>query len=222
MTNSNDIHVTKKFVLLAVAYSGVLLISNILANKIIMPFGYTLPCAVILFPIVYIISDLMTEVYGIARSKLAITANTAMNLFMSLIFLLAVNIPCAPFADSTAFDSILGSTPRMVIASLVSYFIGDMVNSYSLSFFKAKLSNVPLLNLFLFRSICSSMLGQIFDTIGFITMAFYGTVPNDVLFQMMFCQYIVKIGYQIIVHPIMHFIVAWWKKSENIDVVDNW
>ena len=214
--------ITKNFCTLVTVYAGILLISNILANKIIMPFGIVLPCAVILFPVVYIISDLTTEVYGIELSKIAIKTNTILNLFMSLMFILAVNIPSAPFADSTAFDSILGSTPRMVFASLISYFIGDMVNSYSLSFFKAKLINIKLLNTFLFRSIFSSMLGQIFDTIGFIFMAFYGTISNEALISMMVCQYIVKIGYQIIVHPIMRFIVKWWKKTENIDVIDKW
>lgn len=214
--------ITKKFCILTAVYAGVLLISNILANKIIMPFGIVLPCAVILFPTVYIISDLTTEVYGIELSKIAIKTNAMLNLFMSLTFIVAINIPCAPFADSTAFDSILGSTPRMVFASLISYFIGDMVNSYSLSFFKAKLSKVFLLNSFLFRSIFSSMLGQIFDTIGFIFMAFYGVIDNNALISMMIAQYSVKIGYQIVIHPVMHHIVKWWKKVEGIDTVDNW
>ena len=214
--------ITKKFCVLASVYAGVLLISNILANKIIMPFGYVLPCAVILFPMVYVISDLMTEVYGIKLSKIAIRTNAFMNLFMSLIFILAVNIPAAPFADATAFNTILGSTPRMVFASLVSYYLGDMINSYSLSFFKAKLSNITLLNTFFFRSIFSSMLGQIFDTVGFIFLAFYGNISNDMIITMMICQYTVKVGYQIIIHPIMTRIVKWWKKVEGIDVVDTW
>ena len=214
--------ITSKFCILASIYAGTLLISNILANKLIMPFGITLPCAVILFPFVYILSDLTTEVYGIELSKIAIRTNAALNLFMSLIFLIAINIPSAPFADSSAFDLILGSTPRMVFASLISYFFGDMVNSYSLSFFKAKLSNIYILNTFLFRSIFSSMLGQIFDTVGFIFIAFYGSIPNEALISMMVCQYIVKIGYQIVAHPVITYIVKWWKKVENIDVVDKW
>ena len=82
--------ITKKYCVLSAVYCGVLLISNILANKVIMPFGYVLPCAVILFPVVYILSDLMTEVYGLKLSKIAIKTNTCMNLFMSLIFILAV------------------------------------------------------------------------------------------------------------------------------------
>ena len=214
--------ITKKFCVLASVYAGVLLISNILANKIIMPFEYVLPCAVILFPVVYIISDLMTEVYGIKLSKIAIKTNTCMNLFMSLIFMLAVYIPSAPFADASAFNQILGSTPRMIFASLISYYLGDTINSYSLSFFKAKLNNIKVLNTFFFRSICSSMLGQIFDTFGFITLAFYGTVPNDMIITMMICQYTVKVGYQIILHPFMTRIVKWWKKVEGIDVIDRW
>ena len=214
--------ITSKFCILMTIYAGLLLVSNIIANKVIMPFGVVLPSAVILFPCVYIISDLSTEVYGIRLSKLAIYTNTALNLFMSLIFMIAVMIPGAPFADSTAFDSVLGSTPRIVFASLISYFLGDMINSYSLSFFKAKLSNITLLNTFIFRSIFSSMLGQIFDTMGFIVISFYGIVPNEVLMSMIINQYMVKIGYQIVIHPIMHHVVKWWKKVENLDVVDKW
>ena len=220
--NNSKVTVTPKFCVLCAVYCGVLLISNVLAGKVIMPLGYTLPCAVILFPMVYVISDLMTEVYGLKNSKLAIITNTFMNLFMSLIFILATKIPSAPFMDSTAFDSVLANTPRLVFASLLSYFLGDMINSYSLSYFKAKLMNVPVLNCFMFRSIFSSCLGQIADTAGFITMAFYGTMPNEVLFQMIVAQYCVKIGYQIILHPFMHFICNWWKRIEGIDVVDNW
>ena len=216
--------ITKKFCVLSAVYAGVLLISNILANKIIMPFGYVLPCAVILFPLVYVLSDLMTEVYGLRLSKIAITTNAILNLFMSVIFIIAVNIPSAPFFDATAFNAVLGSTPRMVIASLISYYLGDMINSYSLSFFKSKLEDakIKFLGTFFFRSIISSMLGQIFDTLGFIFMAFYGTVPNSVLLTMMLCQYTVKIGYQVIIYPFMHYIVAWWKRSEGFDVVDAW
>lgn len=214
--------ITKRYCVLSAVYCGILLISNILANKVIMPFGYVLPCAVILFPAVYILSDLMTEVYGLRLSKIAIKTNTCMNLFMSLIFILAVKIPAAPFADASAFNQILGSTPRMVFASLISYYFGDMINSYSLSFFKAKLNNIKVLNTFFFRSIFSSMLGQIADTFGFILLAFYGTVPNDMIITMMICQYTVKIGYQIIIHPVMSKIVNWWKKSEGIDVTDRW
>ena len=216
-----EVKVTKKFASLATVYCGMLLISNILANKLIIIGDLVQPCAIIMFPLVYIISDTLTEIYGIKLSKIAITTNTLMNLFMSAILILAVKLPSPPFADATAFNSVLGSTPRVVFASLISYYCGDLVNSYSLSFFKAKLK-APFFNTFLFRSICSSILGQIFATAGFITIAFYGTVPNDVLIQMIALQYSIKIGYQIIAHPITHNIVKWYKKADGIDVVDKW
>ena len=215
--------ITSKFCILMTVYAGLLLVSNIIANKVIMPFGVVLPAAVCLYPICWVISDIMTECYGVRLSMMAIKTNAILNLFASIIFILVCMIPAAPFYEhSEAFNTILGNTPRIVIASLISYFLGDTVNSYSLSFFKAKLHDISLCNTFFFRAIVSSMFGQIFDTMGFIAMAFYGTMPNEVLFMMMAYQYTVKIIYEIICFPLTRAVVNWWKKVEGVDVVDAW
>lgn len=217
---SANVKITPMFCILMSVYAAVLLISNIISAKVIMPFGVVLPCAIILFPMVYILSDLMTEVYGLRLSMIAIKTNTILNLFMSAIFLLAVYIPSAPFyPNHEAFKAILGNTPRMVLASLLAYFGGDTINSIALSMFKGIFKDKKFLKTYFFRSIGSSMLGQIFDTGLFIFIAFVGTMPLSVLFTMMYSQYIIKIVYQIICFPIMHYIVQWWKNKEGMDVV---
>ena len=184
-----------------------------------MPFGITLPCAVIIFPLVYIMSDLLTEVYGIKLSVMIISMNTLINLFMSFIFAIAICIPPAPFYQyNNDFAIILGNTPRIVFASLLAYYSGDIINSISLSYFKYKHLNKG----FFFRSIVSSLLGQIFDTCVFIMIGFFGIISFNQLLQMIVFQYIVKISYEIICYPITRIVVDRWKKLENIDVIDRW
>lgn len=221
-----EVKVTRRFVGLATVYASMLLISNVLSNKVIMPFGIVLPCAAILFPVTYILSDLMTEIYGIVPSKRCIRMNAILNLFMSLIFIVATKIPAAPFYElSDSFNAILGNTWRIVVSSLIAYYLGDMVNSYSLSFLKAKLNGKKIVGNEFFRSIASSILGQIFDTVLFIVMAFYGTMPGEMLLSMIMWQYLFKILYQVAawyIIPIMPFLIKWWKKVEGIDVTDKW
>ena len=218
---SNGSRITSKFCVLAIVYAGVLLISNIITSKLIVVAGVVLPAAVILFPMVYILSDIMTEVYGIRLSLIAIKTNAFLNLFMSLIFIIAISIPAPEFwKNQEAFASILGNTPRMVIASLIGYFLGDCANSISLSFLKVRTRNTKF-KCFFFRAIGSSLVGQIFDTFAFIFIAFYGTMPTSALLIMAVSQYIAKIGYEIVCYPLVNASVKWWKRSESIDVYDS-
>nr|DAE84716.1 MAG TPA: Putative vitamin uptake transporter [Caudoviricetes sp.] len=213
--------ITPMFCVLAISYAGVLLISNIITSKLIMVCGIVLPAAVILFPLVYIMSDVMTEIYGIRLSMVAIKTNAFLNLFMSLIFMLAISIPAPEFwKGQQAFATVLGNTPRMVVASLIGYFLGDMANSMSLSIMKVRTKNT-IFEWFFFRAIGSSLIGQIFDTFAFIFIAFYGVMPTSALFIMAVSQYIAKISYEIVCYPLVSAVVRWWKKVEGIDVYDN-
>lgn len=213
--------ITPMFCVLAISYAGVLLISNIITSKLIIVCGVVLPAAVILFPLVYIMSDVMTEIYGIRLSMVAIKTNAFLNLFMSLIFMLAISIPAPEFwKGQQAFATVLGNTPRMVVASLIGYFLGDMANSMSLSIMKVRTKNT-IFEWFFFRAIGSSLIGQIFDTFAFIFIAFYGIMPTSALFIMAISQYIAKIGYEIVCYPLVSAVVRWWKKVEGIDVYDN-
>jgi len=220
--NSSSSKITPMFCVLAITYAGVLLISNIITSKLINVCGIVLPAAVILFPLVYIMSDVMTEIYGIRLSVIAIKTNAFLNLFMSLIFMVAINIPAPDFwKGQEAFVTVLGSTPRMVIASLIGYFMGDMANSISLSIMKVRTKNT-IFEWFFFRAIGSSLIGQIFDTFAFIFIAFYGIMPTSALFVMAVSQYVAKIGYEIVCYPLVSAVVNWWKNKEGIDVYDTY
>jgi len=219
-TSSNGGKITPMFCVLAIVYAGVLLISNIITSKLIVVGGVILPAAVILFPLVYILSDVMTEIYGIRLSLIAIKTNAFLNLFMSLIFMLAIAIPAPDFwKNQDAFQTVLGSTPRMVVASLVGYFLGDATNSISLSIMKVRTKNTKF-QCFFFRAIGSSLIGQIFDTFAFIFIAFYGVMPTSALLVMACSQYVTKIMYEVICYPLVNAVVKWWKKVEGIDTYD--
>jgi uncharacterized integral membrane protein (TIGR00697 family) len=196
-------------------------VSNIITGKIIMIGGIVLPGAALLFPMVYIFSDIMTEVYGLRLSLMVIKMNALINLFMSLVFMGMIALPYAPFwGNQNAFVAILGSTPRIVVASLIAYFLGDYANSASLSFLKTVTKNRPIFGSFFLRAIGSSLIAQVFDTVVFILLAFYGTMPTEALFTMIYSQYLVKIAYEIVIYPLTKWTVDWWKKKENIDIYD--
>lgn len=219
--NNDDIRPTKMFVVLSIVYGALLLISNIITSKIICIYGITLPGAALIFPLVYIASDLMTEVYGIRLSLIAIRTNVFINFLMSAIFIGTIHLPYAPFwGNQAAFETILGSTPRIVAASLIAYYLGDFANSSSLSIMKTIFRGRKFVGTFFFRAIGSSIIGQVFDTALFIILAFYGTMPNSILFTMIWMQYCTKIAYEIICFPILKIVVDWWKHKDHLNIYD--
>jgi uncharacterized integral membrane protein (TIGR00697 family) len=126
--------VSSLYVILGCLFVTCLLISNIIAGKLISVFGMVLPAAVILFPVAYIFGDILTEVYGFKRSRLIIWTGFACNLLMAAVFMLVVILPHPDFWQSqNAYQVVLGMTPRIVAASLIGYFLGEFVNSAVLS-----------------------------------------------------------------------------------------
>jgi uncharacterized integral membrane protein (TIGR00697 family) len=113
--------VSSLYVILGCLFVTCLLISNIIAGKLISVFGMVLPAAVILFPVAYIFGDILTEVYGFKRSRLIIWTGFACNLLMAAVFMLVVILPHPDFWQSqNAYQVVLGMTPRIVAASLKS------------------------------------------------------------------------------------------------------
>lgn len=208
---------TTMFVILAVLYASLLLLSNVVASRLINVWGIVLPSAVLVYPMVYIFSDIMTEVYGIRLSLLSIRLNVTVNLLMVFVFYLVLIVPAPSFFKNTqAYYIVLHQTGRVVVASLVGYFLGDYINSATLSIMK-RLTHKKYFGL---RAVASTAFGQIADTGLFITIAFWGIIPTHVLFMMMLAQYIFKVSYEAISLPITAPIVNWWKRKEGLDVVD--
>ncbi|MHB1125623.1 MAG: queuosine precursor transporter [Bacillota bacterium] len=206
------------FVVLSCFFVTCLLISNIIAGKLIPVFGTVLPSAVILFPLTYIFGDVLTEVYGFKRSRLIIWVGLAANVFMAIIFMIVVSLPYPGFwGDQEAYRTVLGFTPRVVAASLIAYFIGEFVNS-------ALLSKIKLISggrwLWL-RTIGSTVVGEGIDTVLFIIIAFAGIVPEAVLWTMIIAQYLWKVSYEVAATPLTYLLVGWVKRKEGLDTFDH-
>lgn len=200
---------------LAALFCTSILISNIIAGKLwSLPFfALVLTAGVITFPVVYIIGDVVPEVYGYPTARKIIFLGFAMNLYAVIFFLITVKMAYPPFFEGqAAFETVLGFTPRLLIASFIAYLIGTNVNAWILVWVK-KLTNAKYLWV---RTISSTIVGESIDSTIFITLAFYGVVPNAALPTMIFAQAAFKILYEILATPVTYLIIGYVKKLEGI------
>ena len=205
------------FVVIACLFVSSLLLSNIIAGKLILIAGVVLPGAVILFPLAYIIGDVLTEVYGFQKTRRVIWTGFVCNLLMVGVFYLVMAIPSpAFFAGGEAFALVLGMAPRIVMASLLAYVAGESLNAIVVS--KMKLFTGG--RFLWMRSIGSTLVGEGMDTVLFITLSFLGTVPAAVLLQMMLFQYLFKVTYEMLATPLTYAVVGWLKRKEGLDTFD--
>ncbi|KKM11607.1 transporter [Clostridiales bacterium PH28_bin88] len=218
MFKEDSSKVSVLFVVLACFFVTFLLISNIIAGKLVQVSGVVLPAAVILFPVTYIFGDVLTEVYGFKRSRLIIWVGFAANVFMALIFLITVSLPYPAFwSNQEAYAAVLGFTPRIVVASLIAYCAGEFSNSVLLS----KIKLITGGRMLWVRTIGSTVVGEGIDTLLFISVAFYGLLPVAALVSMVVAQYIWKVGYEIAATPLTYALVRWVKRKEGLDVFDH-
>ena len=188
-------------IILTVLFVSCFLISNILAVKQIqLPFGITMTSAVYIFPIVYILSDVFSEVYGYKWSRITCYMAFAMNILMVIFFELAI-ITKAPsyYTMSDAVKSVLGSSFRTLVASLTAYVAGDFVND--VVFREMKKRHKSEMKGFGLRAILSSLCGEIVDSSIFIPIAFIGLMPTKNLIIMGITQVALKVTYEIIILP---------------------
>lgn len=200
-----------------IAFVVCLLLSNLIAGKLILVFGMTLPAAVILFPITYILGDIFTEVYGFKASRKVIWSGFACNVFAVLIYFAAIALPYPGYWDGQdAYAAVLGTTLRILAASLAGYLFGEFLNSIVLSKMKVMTGGKRLWT----RTIMSSVVGVAFDTFIFILIAFWGAYEASVIWKMMLFQYIWKLCYEAILTPLTVVIIKRVKKYEGVDVYD--
>ena len=191
-------------------FCGCLIVSNILASKTFSVYDIILPCAVVIFPIVYIVGDVLTEIYGFTLAKRTIYLGFIMNLIAVIAYQIAMFLPGTDMASTNAFNIVLGSTPRILIASFISYLVGSYVNAYFMKVLKERYTD------YLFaRCSISTLFGEGLDAILFITIAFAGLMPNDVLITMIICQGTFKILYEIIVYPLTRTVITWIKSLDD-------
>ena len=184
-----------------------LLISNIVAAKqMLLPFGITMTGAVVVFPIVYVLSDVFSEVYGYKWSRITCYFGFIFNLLMVLIFSIVINSPAPDYwTNQEAFATVLGNTPRMLIASLSAFVIGDFINDKIFDKMKKKHANDH--KGFELRALLSSFGGELVDSLIFIPLAFLGQMPFKTLVIMGITQVLLKTSYELVVLPITKLVV---------------
>jgi uncharacterized integral membrane protein (TIGR00697 family) len=194
-----------------------LLIANIIAVKLIAVWGWVLPAGIIIFPISYILADILTEVYGYQRARRVIWLGFACNLLAVAAILLAQALPPADFWDGqAAYERILGYTPRLLAASFLAYLVGEFANAFVL----AKMKIATRGRWLWIRIIGSTLVGQLLDSGLFITLAFAGVMPVEVLFTAILVQWFAKSAYEAAVTPLTYQVVKLLKRHEGVDVYD--
>lgn len=203
--------------IITAVFVTVLILSNISSAKILSLGWFSFDGGTIIFPLSYIFGDILTEVYGYARSRRVIWTGFAMNLLMVLVFWFVGKLPPAfdwPFQES--FMNILGVVPRIVLGSLCAFLVGEFMNSFILAKMKVKTEG----KYFFARAIGSTMIGEFFDTTIFLAIAFWGVLPMELLGVIWVSNYIFKLGTEIVLYPITKRVVAWLKKQESEDYYD--
>lgn len=198
-------------------FVAILLISNIASTKIFQFSFLSVDGGIIVFPLSYIFGDILTEVYGYKRSRKVIWLGFGSALLMSIVLIIVGMLPEShDWGKQKAYMDILGTTPRIVLASLIAYFAGEFTNSFILAKMKILTKGKHLWA----RTIGSTVFGQIIDTVIFSVIAFLGLLPTSILFEIILANYIIKTGVEVILTPVTYKIVSWLKREENEDYYD--
>lgn len=185
-------------------FVGCLLITNITAAKTFTLGSVMLPTAVVIFPLVYIINDVLAEVYGYTEAKRVIWLGFAVNAFAVLAYTIAIALPAPEYATelAAAFETVLGSTSRMLLASFAAYIVGSLINAKVMVLMKKRSENKLML-----RCVASTAVGETVDALLFITIAFYGTMPTATLATMVISQAAFKTIYEVISYPVTRLVI---------------
>lgn len=202
---------------LSVFFVSVLLISNVASTKIVALGWFTFDAGTLLFPLSYIFGDILTEVYGYKKARGVIWLGFLSALLMSAVFIIVGKLPPAgDWGHQAAYDQILGLTPRIVLASLVAYLAGGFCNSFILAKMKIWTAGRWLWT----RTIGSTVVGQLVDSVIFIFIAFTGILPNSLLVTLIISNYVFKTAVEVLFTPITYKVVKTLKMMENEDYYD--
>ena len=196
----------------------VLLCANLIgASKVSTLFGFTFGAGVLFFPISYIFGDILTEVYGYARSRRVVWAGFAALLFASVMSLAVLAFPpAAGWPHQAAFETVFGGTWRIALASMFAYLCGEFCNSFTLAKMKVKTEGRSLW----MRTIGSTIVGEAVDSVIFYPLAFGGIWPQEQVIAVMLSNYTLKVGWEVVNTPITYAIVKFLKKKESEDYYD--
>lgn len=223
MTDSTSQHSPRSgysgaFLVVVAGFVASLIVSNIVAVKLVQFGPWIVPAGVIVFPISYIIGDILTEVYGYRRTRQVIWLGFGCNLAVAAAIAGAIALPPAPFWEhQAAYEQILGFAPRLLAASFVAYLVGEFANAYVL----ARLKVLTAGRWLWLRTIGSTLVGQGLDSAVFMVVAFSGVIPGPAILAAIVTQWLVKSAYEALATPLTYLVVGALKRHEDIDVFDH-
>jgi uncharacterized PurR-regulated membrane protein YhhQ (DUF165 family) len=221
------------------SFVGILLLSNLIgAAKLAEVDGFTFGAGILFFPVSYVLGDVLTEVYGYANARRCVWMGFFALLFMAVMSFVVVAMPpsaswgCASsgnplFADlvkqtsagticQTTYESVFGSTWRIVAASIIAFWAGEFVNSFVLARMKVLTGGKHLWT----RTIGSTLFGQAVDSALFYPIAFLGTWTNQAVLTVMVTNWAMKVAWEVILTPATYAVVGFLKRKEGVDVYD--
>ena len=207
-----DRRVSVLLLILVVIFVSFLMISNILANNMIKVWIFTIDAGTLTFPITYILSDVFSEVYGYKWSRRVTWYAAGMNLLCALFILLSIFLPHPEWYDVIPFQTAIGSSLRIVLASIISYVSGDWINDI---IFRQMKKKHPSMKGFSARAIVSSIGGSVVDTSLFVVIAFTFTIPVNEMLPMIVISVVIKTAYELIVLPVTCKVVKVVKAQEE-------
>ena len=198
-------------------FVAVLIISNIVAVKLVTVGPLVVTAAIVLFPVSYILADVLTEVYGYAVARQVIWIGFLCNLVAVFAIIIGGLLPAAPFwQQQEAYDAILGFSTRLLAASFVAYLGGEFLNAFVLAKLKLRTAGRHLW----LRTVSSTIVGQALDSAVFVVVAFAGVLPPGALVAAAVSQWAAKSLYEALATPLTYLVVGFLKRSEGVDHYD--
>ena len=209
--------VSVAYMVCGLLFTTCLIVANIVEQKLISIGPIEATAGLLIFPVSYIINDLIAEVWGFRKARLIIWYGFLMNFLAIAVFKLSVIVPGSEnFTHQEALSLVLGNTVRITMASFIAFLFGSFLNAYVMSKMKIMQNGRG----FSIRAIVSTFVGEGADSIVFFSIAFYGIIPTHSMLMLMLTQTILKTAYEIVVLPFTNILVKWVKKKENTDVYD--
>lgn len=194
-----------------------LLISNLIGQKITAIGPVRVGGTQLLFPLTYIFGDVFTEVYGYGASRRAIWLGFFSSALLSLMCVIMVWLPPAPgWNNQDAYRTVFYQVPRMVAASLIAYWCGEFANSFVMAKMKLWSGGRHLWK----RTVGSTVIGQAVDTVVFMTLAFGGSLTGSLIVSLVFWSYLFKVIYEALATPMTYVVVNLLKRHEGVDIFD--
>ena len=210
--------VSVAFMIFGMLFTVCLIVANIVGQKLITVAGIDMTAGLLIFPVTYIINDLIAEVWGYRKMRLIIWTGFLMNFLAVLVFRISIWAPASKFfPNQQAFELILHNTERITVASFIAFLLGSFLNAYVMS----KMKILQRGRHFSIRAVTSTIVGEGTDSLVFFTIAFSGILPMHQLLLLILTQTALKTAYEILALPVTNFVVRRVKKREQTDVFDN-